>query len=59
MANGGLNGSAQHKLEVYLQESQQLKSFASVDSHGTLPCLVLIEYSRTDRFSGGKYRRIN
>ena len=34
---GGLNGSTQHQLEVYLQESQQLKSFASVDSNGTLP----------------------
>ena len=56
---GGLNGSTQHQLEVYLQESQQLKSFASVDSNGTLPCLVLIEYSRTDRFSRGKYCRIN
>jgi hypothetical protein len=51
--SGGLNGSTQHQLEVYLQESQQLKSFASVDSNGTLPCLVLIEYSRTDRFSRG------
>jgi hypothetical protein len=29
-------------------ESQ--KSFAGVISNGTLPCLVLIEYSRTDRF---------
>src|SRR6266850_2204306 len=56
---GGLNGSTQHQLEVYLQKSQQLKSFASVDSNGTLPCLVLIEYSRADRFSRGKYCRIN
>ena len=56
---GGLNGSTQHQLEVYLQESQQLESFASVDSNGTLPCLVLIEDSRTDRFSRGKYCRIN
>ena len=57
--SGGLNGSTQHELEVYLQESQQLKSFASVDSNGTLPCLVLIEYSRTDRLSRRKYCRIN
>jgi len=56
---GGLNGSTQHELEVYSQESQQLKSFASVDSNGTLPCLILIEYSRTDRFSRRKYCRIN
>src|SRR6266849_1989069 len=53
--SGGLNGSTQHQLEVYLQESQQLKSFASVDSNGTLPCPGLIEYSRTDRGSRGKY----
>jgi hypothetical protein len=51
--SGGLNGSTQHQLEVYLQESQQLKSFASVDSNETLPCLVLIEYSWTDRFTRG------
>jgi hypothetical protein len=50
---GGLNGSTQHSLEVCLQESYKLKSFASVESIGTLPCLVLIEYSRTDRFSRG------
>ena len=37
-------------LEVYFQESQKLKSFASVDSNGTLPWLMLIEFSRTDRF---------
>jgi hypothetical protein len=52
---GGLNGSTQHHLEVRLQRFQQLKSFASVDSNGTLPCLVLIEYTRADRFSRGKY----
>jgi hypothetical protein len=50
---GDLNGSTQHLLEVYLQESQKLKSFASVDSNGTLPWLVLIEYSQTDWFSRG------
>src|SRR5208282_1425830 len=50
---GGLNGSTQHLFEVYSQESQKLKSFASVESIGTQPCLVLIEYSRTDRFSRG------
>jgi hypothetical protein len=41
-------------LEVCLQGSQQLKSFASVESIGTLRCLVLIQYSRTDRFSTGE-----
>jgi hypothetical protein len=41
--SGGLDGSTQHSLEVNLQESQQLKSFASLDSIGTLPRLVLIE----------------
>jgi len=46
-----LNGSAQHSLEVYLQESQQLKSFVSVDSHETPPWLGLIEYSRINRGS--------
>jgi hypothetical protein len=51
---GGLNGSTQHHLEVRLQRFEQLKSFASVDSNGTLPCLVLIEYSRADRFSRGR-----
>src|SRR5208337_201180 len=50
---GGLNGSTQHELEVYFQESQRLKSFASVDPNGTPPCLGLMEYSRTDRFSRG------
>ena len=41
-------GRRNTKLEVYAQESQKLKSFANVDSNGTLPCLGLIEYSRTD-----------
>jgi hypothetical protein len=50
---GGLNGSKQHYLEVYLEESHQPKAFASVDSNETLPCLVLIEYSWTDRFTRG------
>jgi hypothetical protein len=31
---GGLNGSTQHQVEIYLQESQQLESFANVDSNG-------------------------
>jgi hypothetical protein len=30
-------GRRNTKLEVYLQESQKLESFASVESNGTLP----------------------
>jgi hypothetical protein len=41
------------------QGLNSLKSFASVDSNETPPCLGLIEYSRTDRFSRRKYCRIN
>jgi hypothetical protein len=36
---GGLNGSMQHLLEVLLQKSTGLISFATIDSNGTLPCL--------------------
>ena len=32
-SSGGLNGSTQHELAVYLQESQKLKWFGSVDSN--------------------------
>jgi hypothetical protein len=56
---GGLNGSTQYQLGAYLRESQQQVSFASDDSNGTLICLGLNEYSRTDRFSRGNYCRIN
>jgi hypothetical protein len=42
----------------YLQGSQPLR-VASVDSNGTLPCLVLIEHSRPDRSAWRKYCRIN
>src|SRR6266403_4752887 len=48
---GGLNGSTQHLLEVYLQQFQKPKSFASIDSNATPPCLGLMQYSQTDRFS--------
>jgi hypothetical protein len=52
--SGCLNGSTQHSLVVYFEERQKLKSFASVDSNGnTTLTRVLIEYSRTDRFSRG------
>jgi len=36
---GGLNGSMQHLLEVFLWESTRLITFASVDLKRTLPCL--------------------
>ena len=36
--SGGLNGSTQHFLEVYSQESENLKSLAGVDLSAALPC---------------------
>ena len=36
---GGLNGSMQHLLIVFLQEPTRLISFAGVDSNETKPCL--------------------
>src|ERR1700676_4726844 len=48
---GGLNGSTQHLLAVYLPESQIPKSFAGVDLNAVLPCRALLENSRTSRFS--------
>ena len=36
---GGLNGSTQHLLEVLLDESTRLISFAGIDSNKTKPCL--------------------
>jgi hypothetical protein len=48
---GGLNGSTQHYLEVYSRESENLESFAGVDLNAMLFCPVLIEHSRTGRFS--------
>ena len=47
---GGLNGSTQHQLEVYVCEFQRLNSFANVDSKKRLSCLSLIEYSLGDGF---------
>jgi hypothetical protein len=47
---GGLNGSTQHQLEVYVCEFQRLNSFANVDSKKRLSCLGLIEYSLGDGF---------
>ena len=51
--SGGLNGSTQHLLEVYLQQFQKPKSFASIDSNATPPCIGLMEYTLTVRFSRG------
>jgi hypothetical protein len=50
--SGGLNGSTQHYLDVYFEESKKLKPFASVDSNGNTT-LSRVEYSRTVRFSRG------
>jgi hypothetical protein len=50
---GGLNGATEHQLEVCLQESQELKSVASVYSDRTRPWLALIEYSQIGQFSSG------
>jgi hypothetical protein len=36
---GGLNGSTQHLLKVFLSESTRLISLAGVDSIKTKPCL--------------------
>jgi hypothetical protein len=47
---GGLNGSMQHYLAVYLPESQNPKSFAVVDLSAALPCRGLLENSQTSRF---------
>jgi hypothetical protein len=46
-----LNGSAQHLLEVYSQESENLKSFAGVDLNAVLLCPGPIGHSGTGRFS--------
>ena len=48
---GRLNGSAQHWLEVYSQESRTLKSFAGVDLNAVLPSPGPIEHGGTRRFS--------
>jgi hypothetical protein len=43
-------GRRDTKVEVYLQAPLAPKSFASVESNGTLPSWVLMERSPTDRF---------
>jgi hypothetical protein len=51
--SGGLNGSTQPWLAVYLPESQIPTSFAVVDLSAARPCRVLLESSRTGRFLSG------
>src|SRR6266849_8871008 len=48
---GGLNGSTQHLLGVYLQESENLRFFSGVGLSATLLCPVPTGYSRTGLFS--------
>src|ERR1700680_2231729 len=50
---GGLNGSTQHFLEVYSQESENLKSLAGVDLSAAPLCSDPPGNSRTGRFSSG------
>jgi hypothetical protein len=49
---GGLNGSAQHQVEVCLHEFQEPRSFPRGDSNRTLPFQGLIGYGQAHRFSG-------
>jgi len=48
---GGLNGSTQHFLEVYSQESENLKPLAGVDLSAAPLCSDPTGNSRTGRFS--------
>ena len=50
---GGLNGSTQHFLEVYSQESENLKFLVGVDLSAAPLCPDPTGYSRTGRFSSG------
>ena len=52
-SQGGLNGSTQHFLEVYSQESENLKTFVGVDLSAGLLCPDLTGYSQTGLFSSG------
>jgi hypothetical protein len=49
----------QHLLEVFLQESTRLISFASVDSNGTLPCLGSNRVLPDRSILEGKYCQIS
>src|SRR3984893_3860590 len=48
---GGLNGSMQHFLEVYSQESENLKSLVGVDSSAALLCSGPTGNNRSGLFS--------
>src|ERR1700691_4915732 len=48
-----LNGSTQHFLEVYSQESENLKFLVGVDLSAAPLCPDPTGYSRTGRFSSG------
>src|SRR6202008_4076559 len=50
---GGLNGSTQHFLEVYLQESENLKSLVGVDLSAALLCSDPTGNSRLGLCSSG------
>ena len=50
---GGLNGSTQHFVEVYSQESENLKSLAGVDLSAAPLCSDPTGNSRIGRFSSG------
>src|ERR1700681_5093435 len=50
---GGLNGSTQHFLEVYSQESENLKALVGVDLSAALLCSDLTGNSRLGLCSSG------
>src|ERR1700688_1340272 len=52
-STGGLNGSTQHFLEVYSQESENLKSLVGVDLSAALLCSDPTGNSRSGLFSSG------
>src|ERR1700693_204537 len=51
---GGLNGSTQHFVEVYSQESENLKSLVGVDLSVALLCSDPTGHIRTGLFSSGR-----
>src|SRR6266487_975347 len=51
--SGGFNGSTQHWLEVYSQESESLRFFSGVDLSAALLCADPTGHNRTGLFSSG------
>jgi len=51
--SGGFNGSTQHLLEVYSQESESLRFFSGVDLSAVPLCPVPTGCNRTGLFSSG------